>query len=161
MHIQLEHTLPLLLSSSAFSQDGLIPVAYTCDGSNVSPPLAWSNVPAGTRRLALFCYDPDAPGGTFHHWAAFNIAPGSGGLPEGAARSDKAAFPQAVNDFGRAGYDGPCPPHGHGSHHYHFRLSALKDEIDPAFAKARCRDVLRIAKELEIAAVELIGRFER
>lgn len=127
----------------------------------MSPPLAWSNIPAGTESLAVFCYDPDAPGGTFHHWAAFNIAPGSLGLMEGAARARKSTVLQAVNDFGHAGYDGPCPPHGHGIHHYHFRLSALKDEIDPKSVKSRCRDVLRLAKELEIAAVELIGRFER
>jgi Raf kinase inhibitor-like YbhB/YbcL family protein len=129
----------LLLSSPAFSHGGLIPAAYTCDASSLSPPLVWSDIPEDAKCLALFCYDPDAPGRTFCHWAIYNIGSGASGLEEGAgARTRKATYPQAVSDFCCAGYDGPCPPSGHGIHHYHFRLSALKEPLDDVATRARC-----------------------
>ena len=71
------------LTSPAFTEGGMIPKKYTCDGDDFSPLLAWSDVPAGARTLALICDDPDAPSGIWVHWVAFNLPPTSGGLPEG------------------------------------------------------------------------------
>ncbi len=160
--VALECLLRLLLSSPAFSHGGLIPAAYICDASSLSPPLVWSDIPEDAKCLALFCYDPDAPGRTFCHWAIYNIGSGASGLEEGAgARTRKATYPQAVNDFCCAGYDGPCPPRGHGIHHYHFRLSALKEPLDDVATRARCAEVMPLARHREIASVELIGSYER
>src|SRR5439155_1221624 len=97
------------LASAAFEPSSAIPVEYTCDGSDVSPPLEWSSPPDGTRAFALVVDDPDAPGGTFTHWLAW-------GLPPEAGRLGKGEVPpsQGRNGFGAVGYRGPCPPSGHG-----------------------------------------------
>jgi Raf kinase inhibitor-like YbhB/YbcL family protein len=112
------------LGSSAFANDATIPRRFTCDGEDLSPPLDWIGTPAETHSLVLLCDDPDAPAGTWHHWAAYDIATDRAGLAEGATLyADRQGFKQAVNDFHRSGYGGPCPPRGHGPHHYHFRYS--------------------------------------
>jgi Raf kinase inhibitor-like YbhB/YbcL family protein len=105
--------------SSAFDDRAAIPRRFTCDGENLSPPLQWSGTPAGARSFVLLCDDPDAPAGTWHHWAAYDIPPTTTELADDAAQNTK--MKQAVNDFRKVGYGGPCPPHGHGPHHYHFR----------------------------------------
>ena len=148
------------LKSSAFATGRAIPRKYTCDGSNVSPPLEWSDVPAGSRTLLLVCYDPDAPGGAFYHWAAYNITPDVERLDEIPAGKEDSRFSQGVNDFGRPGYGGPCPPRGHKPHAYRFRLSALKERLE-APAEARCVQILRLAKPIEIGAAELVGYYGR
>ncbi len=148
------------LKSSGFTGGGLIPRKYTCDGSNVSPPLEWSDVPAGTKSLVLVCYDPDAPGGTFCHWAAYGIAPTMTGLGEIPAGVQDRRFHQAVNDFGKAGYGGPCPPRGHKPHAYHFRLSALRDRLQ-APPQVRCLQIMRLARPIEIGEAELVGYYGR
>jgi Raf kinase inhibitor-like YbhB/YbcL family protein len=102
------------LASSAFADGSAIPRRFTCDGDNLSPPLQWSGAPAGTRSFVLLCDDPDAPSGTWHHWAAYDIPPTAVELAVGAAQDKK--MKQAVNDFRKPGYGGPCPPHGHGPH---------------------------------------------
>src|SRR5579864_4792275 len=113
--------MPFILMSPAFPPGGEIPRQYTCDGSDISPPFTWSGVPAGTASLVLVIEDPDAPRGTFHHWAVFAIPPGWTGLPAGfGAAQPPAGSGQTRNDFGRLGYGGPCPPAGAGAHHYHF-----------------------------------------
>ena len=150
------------LASSAFSDGAAIPRRYTCDGENLSPPLDWDVVPPGTRSLVLLCDDPDAPGGTWHHWAAFDISAGQTTLAEGASRRGGArAFKQAVNDFKRSGYGGPCPPRGHGPHHYHFRLLALSIERLPVPKDPSCREVEREARKHVIAEALLIGVYQR
>jgi Raf kinase inhibitor-like YbhB/YbcL family protein len=108
------------LTSPAFDSGGSIPTRFTCEGADVSPPLAWGELPAGTASLALLVDDPDAPGGTFTHWLAWDIEPAAGGLPEGAALSAEGR-----NGFGGRGYRGPCPPRRDGPHRYVFRLFAL------------------------------------
>lgn len=154
--------MALSLSSDAFSHGGWIAIACTCDGSNVSPPLAWSDIPAGTAGLSLVCYDPDAPRGTFYHWGIYDLAPHVSGLDENAgARAAEPKLCQAMNDFGHAWYDGPCPPHGHGVHHYHFRLSALRERLSDVSAKTHCAEILAGARSLEIASAELVGRYQR
>ncbi|MGZ9053122.1 MAG: YbhB/YbcL family Raf kinase inhibitor-like protein [Rhodoplanes sp.] len=111
------------LSSSAFPDGGVIPRRFTCDGEDVSPPLEWTDVPSGARSLVLLCDDPDAPAGTWHHWAIYDIPADRTGLADDADHdSSKAGFKQAINDFRRPGYNGPCPPRRRGAHHYHFRL---------------------------------------
>jgi Raf kinase inhibitor-like YbhB/YbcL family protein len=153
--------MALSLKSSAFAQGRNVPRKYTCDGMNVSPPLEWSGVPAGTTSLLLICNDPDAPGGTFHHWAAYDIPPDLKGLEEIPAGKQDRRFRQAVNDFGQAGYGGPCPPGGHKPHSYRFRLSALKERLEAEPATARCTEIIRLAKPLEIGAAELVGYYGR
>jgi Raf kinase inhibitor-like YbhB/YbcL family protein len=119
-------TPPLEVSSVVFTAGGQIPVASTCDGEDSSPPLSWAPVPMGTKSLALLVTDPDAPGRTFIHWAAYNIPPGTRRLPAGDP--GKEVLPegslQGTNDMGRAAYNGPCPPKGT-PHRYHFTISAL------------------------------------
>jgi Raf kinase inhibitor-like YbhB/YbcL family protein len=104
---------------------------YTCDGDDVSPALAWEGVPADTAELVLVLDDPDAPGGTFTHWLAYGLEPGTTGLPEavpvGGEVSGPPAMRQGANDFGKDGYGGPCPPGGQ-THGYVFTLYALDRE---------------------------------
>jgi Raf kinase inhibitor-like YbhB/YbcL family protein len=112
------------LTSPNFEQDGVIPREHTCDGEDTPPELHWSGVPSDVVELALTCEDPDAPGATFLHWVAWGIDPSSGRLPPGGeARHGR-------NGFGRDGYGGPCPPPGHGPHHYEFTLYALDRSIE-------------------------------
>ena len=109
------------ISSAAFSDGSPIPRRYTCDGEDLSPPVEWSNPPEETRSFVLLCNDPDAPFGTWHHWAAYDLPPNLRSLPEDATRhAERHGFKQAINDFNRAGYGGPCPPHHHAPHHYSF-----------------------------------------
>ncbi len=150
------------LSSSAFSDGAKIPRRFSCDGEDLSPPLQWSDPPAETRSFVVLCADPDAPAGTWHHWAAYDIPANRAALPEGAGRSGGGdGLKQAVNDFGRTGYGGPCPPHGHGPHHYHFRLLALSSESLPVRKGPSCRDVEREARKHLIAEAALLGLYER
>src|SRR5438552_4590883 len=117
------------LASPAFSNGGKIPLKYTLDGDNLSPPLEWRDAPPGTKSFALVVEDPDAPNGTFRHWALYNISGNRDDLPEGVGGADLG-----VNDFGHRRYDGPRPPKGDGKHHYHFRIAALDVEklVQPA-----------------------------
>ena len=110
-----------VLSSPAFHAGAMIPARFTCDGKNISPPLRWTHVPPRTRAFALRLDDPDAPGGTFIHWTAWNFVAGALALRAGAAEHWRL---NGTNSFGRIGYGGPCPPHG-STHHYVFRLYAL------------------------------------
>ena len=98
------------LSSNAFADGAAIPHRFTCDGEDLSPPLKWNDVPAGTRSFVLRCDDPDAPAGVWHHWAVYDIAADQVELSEGAAQDTAQRFKQAINDFQRRGYGGPCPP---------------------------------------------------
>jgi hypothetical protein len=118
------------VSSDAFARDGQIPIMYTCDGTDVSPPLSWGPLPQGTASIAILVTDPDAPGGTFIHWVACNIPPGTRGIPAGAPGRIilPAGSVQGTNDMGRQGYGGPCPPKGK-PHHYHFTVYALDSAI--------------------------------
>lgn len=150
------------LQSSAFESGGRIPDRHTCAGENLSPPLEWSGVPPGTRSFVLLCDDPDAPGGTWQHWALFDLPADAMALPEGHARENPPGGPrQGVNDFRRSGYDGPCPPPGHGVHHYRFRLLALDAERLDLKDDAGCRDVEAAAAEHALGEVTLIGTYSR
>lgn len=150
------------LSSSRFVDGTTIPQRFTCDGENLSPPLGWTGAPAGTRSFVLLCDDPDAPAGIWHHWAAYDIAADLEGLAEGAAHhAGKQGLKQAINDFRRPGYGGPCPPHRHGPHRYHFRLLALSIDHLPFGNAPSCQEAEREARKHLLAEAVLVGVYER
>lgn len=122
----------------------------------MSPPLVWSGVPDGAITLLLTCDDPDAPRGVFHHWAAYNIDASVTCLAVG-----EKAGEEAVNDFGRPGYGGPCPPPGDLPHRYVFRLIALDVRLEPGRDLQHCPQIAALARGHELARAELIGRFGR
>ncbi|HMD65367.1 MAG TPA: YbhB/YbcL family Raf kinase inhibitor-like protein [Stellaceae bacterium] len=154
--------MPLMLVSAAIPPGGEIPAQYTCDGTDISPPLSWSGVPEGIRSLVLVVEDPDAPSGVFRHWAVFDIAPTTRGLDAGySANRPAPALHEARNDFGRVGYGGPCPPGGHGTHHYHFRLLAISRPTLDLRAPAAALDVLRAAQPYLVQQAEFVGTYHR
>jgi Raf kinase inhibitor-like YbhB/YbcL family protein len=154
-------SLQFVLTSEAFKEGGTIPQEYSCEGANVSPPLSWSGAPGTTLSYALVCYDPDAPGRTFHHWGIYDLAVSRTGLKQGFPRgAEIEGARQAVNDAGTDGYFGPCPPPG-GAHHYHFDLFALpvaKLDVPP---RPSCDAVRTAAKAKALATASLIGLFSR
>ena len=154
--------MPLMLASPAIPPGGEIPVQYTCDGTDISPPLSWSGVPEGTRSLVLLVEDPGAPSGIFRHWVAFNIPNTAKGLDAGYSTSRPAAgLHEARNDFGKTGYGGPCPPPGHGTHHYHFRLLAISRPTLDLRAAAPALEILKAAQPSVIQQAEFVATFHR
>lgn len=142
------------VQSAAFQQGQAIPRRYTCDGEDLSPPLSFSDVPAGARSLAIIMDDPDAPRGVFNHWIAWNILPGTRELGEGA-RIEM----QGRNDFGVTRYRGPCPPQGP-AHRYFFKAYALDTMLDLPGGVAR--EELEGAMEGHVLARgELMGTYGR
>jgi Raf kinase inhibitor-like YbhB/YbcL family protein len=142
-----------------FSEGGAIPAKYTCAGSNYSPALTWSDLPHGTRSLALIMDDPDAPGGVWNHWLLWNIPPTMPGLEENEHLHQPVQ--SGTNDFGKIGYGGPCPPKGHGPHRYFFHLFALDVETIGLSARARRVELDRVMAPHILAQSEFMGRFER
>ncbi len=117
--------MTIQITSTAFKEGENIPRLYTCDDQNVSPPLAWTNVPTGTASLALIMDDPDAPSGTWVHWVLFNLPASASGMAQGK----DGGGTQGKNDFNRLGYGGPCPPRG-SNHRYYVKLYALDKILD-------------------------------
>jgi Raf kinase inhibitor-like YbhB/YbcL family protein len=154
--------MALSVTSPAFPNGQRIPDRYSKDGGNMSPPLQWSDAPRNTRSFALIVEDPDAPRGIFRHWAVYNVPPAYQGLDEdsGSTRA-RAPLAMATNDFGNRRYDGPQPPQGHGTHHYHFRLLALDVPELSLPAQAGIEDVLAAAQPHIIAQAETVGTFQR
>ncbi|GEM_PF-339291 len=122
---------PLALLTGAFANAGAIPLRYSCDGEDISPALSWTSPPPGTATFAIVMDDPDAPGGTWDHWVAFNIPAGSLELPEGQPATPQlpGGGVQGSNSWGDTGYGGPCPPTGP-AHEYRFFLYALDSSLD-------------------------------
>jgi len=154
--------MAFILTSSAFKDGATIPGKHTCDGVDVSPPLAWSGTPAGTRSVALIADDPDAPGGTWVHWVLYNLPAEVSELPENIAKVeslDLGGARQGRNDFRRPGYGGPCPPPGP-AHRYFFKLYALDTELPDLGTptKAELEEAMR-GDVLDQA--ELIGTYEK
>lgn len=166
-----EPVAPFEISSSAFEPGGEIPVQYSCDGANLSPPLEWSGVPEGMQSLALLVDDPDSEPPGFVHWVIYNIPPTACGFPEGVpaeASLDDGTL-QGTNDFAlfvgegetfpsgafinRIGYDGPCPGN---PHRYVFTLYALDSLIDLG-AEATMAQVLEAMERHILAQAEVIG----
>jgi len=156
--------MALALTSTAFQPSGAIPAVYTCQGKDISVPLAWSGLPAGTRSLALIVDDPDAPDPaapkmTWVHWVLYNIPPAATGLPEGVqARSLPAGTLEGSNDWGRTGYGGPCPPVGR--HRYFFKLYAL-DVVLPDLGTPDKKRLERAMKGHVLAQQELVGTYAK
>src|SRR5574341_928646 len=134
------------ITTEAFRNGDAIPAEYTCDGSDKSPALSWSGIPAGTKSIALIMDDPDAPRGTFVHWVLFNIPAETKKLPEGVPGSKTLSDGSChgITDFGKAGYGGPCPPPGK-PHRYFFKVYALDKKLNlPAGAsKKQVEDAMK------------------
>lgn len=148
----LEAPMTIRLTSPAFAQGDVIPRKFTCDGSNVSPPLEWSGVPENARSLTLIVEDPDAPRGTWTHWVVANLDPMTTALPEGGPLPAHAR--EGRNDFRKRGYGGPCPPPG-STHRYFFHLYALDSELDVP-ADAGRQEVLESMRDHVLAQGELM-----
>ncbi len=153
--------MALELESPAFGEGDTIPVRYTCDGADRSPPLLWSNVPSGAKTLVLICDDPDAPAGTWDHWVLFNLPVDTKELPEGLFNREKLpnGAIQGLNSWGKVGYNGPCPPVGT-SHRYFFKLYALSTTLDLT-STATKKNVETAMKGHILAEAQLTGRFSR
>ncbi len=153
--------MPFQITSTSFQHEKEIPAKYTCKGADVSPDLAWAGLPDGTKSLVLIADDPDAPGGTWVHWLMWNIPASVHVLHEGMPKDAqlKDGTRQGTNDFGKLGYNGPCPPPG-GPHRYFFRLYALNTTLDlKPGAKRKDLDAAIAGKVL--AQTELMGKFKR
>jgi Raf kinase inhibitor-like YbhB/YbcL family protein len=152
--------MTVLVSSPAFSNGSYIPVEYTCDGADISPPLEWRGAPPGARAFAVVVVDVDAPGGEFVHWVLYNIPANVTRLPAGIPREPVTPRGwQAVNDFGRVGWGGPCPPPGR-PHRYVFRVYAVSAPVDIT-PGAPARRVLAELTRLAVACGELVGLYRR
>jgi len=152
--IQIKTEQVMVLSSPAFENNGTIPSEYTCDGSNVSPPLAITNVPTNTQSLALIMEDPDAPRGTVNHWLVWNIPPQKSQFTKG----EKINFPQGITVFGTTGYGGPCPPSG--THRYFFKLYALDTLLDLGDGATK-ENLIQEMDSHVLAQATLMGKYSR
>jgi Raf kinase inhibitor-like YbhB/YbcL family protein len=146
----------LYMSSSAFGDGEALPAEFTCDGVGSSPPLAWSDAPDATRSFALVVEDPDAPGGTFGHWGAYDIPAGTRSLAAAAS----GPFRQTRNDFDKTGYGPPCPPKGDKPHRYRFRLMALNVAQLPS-APSDVEDLLAATEGHVLGTAELTATYGR
>lgn len=148
------------LTSPAFTQNGTIPSKYTCDGQDISPPLAWHDPPTGTQSFALIADDPDAPMRTWVHWVIYNIPDDarelSEGIPQDAELPDGSR--QGKNSWPKTGYGGPCPPSG--THRYFFKLYALDIVLDLE-SGANKKQLLRAMEGHILAETELMGKYSR
>lgn len=149
------------LRSSAFPSSGEIPVKYTCDGADLSPPLQWSDPPQKTKSFALVADDPDAPVGTWVHWVLYGIPATVHELPEGVPARDTVAGSgtQGVNDFRKVGYGGPCPPRGP-AHRYVFTLYALDTDLTLPPRKTKA-ELVKAMEGHVLGQAELMGRYKR
>jgi len=152
--------MAFLLATPAFENGAMIPKKFTCDGPDVSPPLTWTEPPKSTKSFAVIVDDPDAPSGTWVHWVLYEVPADTRELSEGV-RKDRQLSNGALqgrNDFGKIGYNGPCPPRG-GPHRYFFKLYAL-DARANLKAGASKSDLERAMKGHILAQAEIIGRFQ-
>lgn len=153
--------MALTFESASFTQDSAIPALYTCEGSDISPQLAWSRPPQGTKSFALIVEDPDAMYKPWTHWVVFNIPEGSAGFPQNFAHDETFSdgTRQGVNDSGDTGYGGPCPPPGK-PHRYYFRLYAL-DTILDLRGRVTKDQLLRAIRGHVLEQAELMGTYQR
>lgn len=149
------------IESPAFRAQGKIPKKYTCDGTDVSPPLAWKEAPQGAKSFALISDDPDAPVGAWVHWVIYDIPSNAQELQEGVPKTERLSnsAKQGMTDFRRVGYGGPCPPAGK-PHRYFFKLYALDTPLDLP-PKATKADLLMAMNGHVLAQAELVGLYQR
>lgn len=153
----------MIITSSVFVENGEIPKQYTCDGNDVSPPLAWDNIPDQARSLVLIVDDPDAPDPaapkmTWVHWVLYNLPVESTGLPEAVVASElPTGTMEGINDWRRTGFGGPCPPVGR--HRYFFKLYALDTVLPNLYKPAKSKVEQAMAGRI-IAEAHLIGTYK-
>ena len=153
------------ISSPVFEPNGSIPARYTCDGEDLSPPLAWSDLPDGTKALALLVDDPDAPDPAaprrvWVHWIAYNLPLTPSSLPEGTGnRTPTGPVRFAITDSGEQGYHGPCPPIGR--HRYFFRLFALDAPLPDLGPGARRAEFEGAVSHRVLGSAVLVGTYAR
>jgi len=152
--------MDISITSMAFEEGGMIPRKYTCDGADVSPPLAWTGVSEGAKTIALISDDPDAPVGTWVHWVLFNLPAAEKGLPEAVPpdKELKNGAKQGRNDFRRIGYGGPCPPGG--THRYFFKLYALDIVLNLPVGATKA-ELLKAMEGHILAQGQLMGKYRR
>jgi Raf kinase inhibitor-like YbhB/YbcL family protein len=143
------------LISSAFEEGKSIPAKFTCDGSNISPPLSWSGFPEKTKSFAIIMDDPDAPMGTWVHWVIYNI-PGTTTSFEERKSISQINANGGLNSWDEKGYNGPCPPGG--THHYHFKLYALDKFLTPKEEMTKA-ELLEAMKGHILSETRLTGLF--
>jgi len=153
--------MPLRLTSDAFSEGDAVPVRYTCDGEDVSPPLSVDGVPGEAESLALIVDDPDAPNRTWVHWVLYGLPADTSSVPEDVPPDPEVlgGARQGENDFGDLGWGGPCPPHGE-DHRYVFRLYALEGTPEME-AGASKEELLSAIEPMVVEEVRLTGRYRR
>lgn len=151
----------LRVESTAFAETETIPVRYTCDGDDVSPPLSWSEPPAGAQSLVLIGDDPDAPMRTWDHWVLFDIPTGTRSLPEGIPPDPivPGIGTHGSNSWRRLGYGGPCPPPGE-PHRYYYTIYALDASLDLEPGSTR-KDIEEAMQGHVLAEGKLMGRYGR
>jgi Raf kinase inhibitor-like YbhB/YbcL family protein len=154
-------SMSLTISSSAFTNGGTIAKKFTCDGADVSPPLTWTDPPAGTKAFALLVDDPDAPVGNWNHWVIWNLPANLRSLPEGVSKTTHLpdGSEQGQNDFHKPGYNGPCPPAGK-PHRYFFKLFALDTKVSLK-SEAGKPELEAAMKGHTQATAELMGTYKR
>jgi Raf kinase inhibitor-like YbhB/YbcL family protein len=150
----------MVVTSSSFTGGAMIPSKYTCDGADISPPLSWSGTPDAAKSIALICDDPDAPGGVWVHWVAYNIPPTVTRLHENIPAADTLSDStrQGVNDFRKTGYGGPCPTGG--THRYFFKVYAL-DVLLPVDRQMTKAKLLKMMEGHVLAEGQLMGKYKR
>ena len=152
--------MKLIVSSSAFQPGELIPKKYTCYGEEVSPPIAWSDVPKETKSIALISDDPDAPRGTWVHWVIFNIPANAKELAENI--QPRSTLPdgsrQGMNDSREIGYGGPCPPRG--THRYYFKVFALNTTLTLESGATKAQ-LLKAMEGHILGEGEVMGKYKR
>ena len=153
--------MALSISSPVFQEGEDIPAKYSCEGQDISPPLAWGEPPAGTYSFALIVDDPDAPGRVFTHWVLFNLPADSRELPEAVPTQPQLSSGalQGKNDFGKTGYGGPCPPPGR-PHRYQFTLYALDQLLDLKSGASK-QQVLEAMQGHILGQGQLTGTYQR
>ena len=142
----------LIISSTAFQNEAVIPSRYTCEGEDINPPLEVENIPEGAKTLAIIVEDPDAPKGIFDHWLVWNIP------PESPIEENRIPGMSGKNSAGKTGYHGPCPPSGY--HRYYFHVFALDSSLD--LEAGADKGELRAAMKPHILAKgSLMGRYKK
>jgi Raf kinase inhibitor-like YbhB/YbcL family protein len=156
-----EGEMTLSLSSPVFQEGEDIPITYTCDGQDISPPLTWGEPPSETQSFALIMDDPDAPGGVFTHWLLFNLPANSRELSEAIPPHNELVNGalQGKNGSGNIGYGGPCPPSGP-AHHYRFTIYALDQAIDLTAGASRIQVIDAITGHI-LAWGQITGMYQR
>lgn len=152
----------IILKSDDFIDGKRLPVDLTCDGKNVSPHLSWGNDITQAKSFSIVCDDPDAPSKTWVHWVVFNIPVSVNSLARGASGQEllPGGVIQGINDFGKVQYGGACPPHGHGTHRYFFKIYALDIMLDLT-AQATKADVEQAMQGHVVGIGQIVGTYSR